>query len=166
MLYNKEFLLLQAQEYCHVTGTRINSQLGFGTQGMVFSSSRYTALKVHHLIQGYHRELSAYQRLREREMHVIQSMDIPLLLNYKEEFLCLELSIVHAPCILDFGGAYLDRIPEHVCRDEEWHERMQEEFGKNWHAALSVIKEFESKTGVFLADINAGNIRFEPKSFR
>ena len=87
---------------------------------MVFKTSENSAIKVHSLKQGFVRELSIYLRLQERRIDNIRGLIVPRLLNFDKELLVLEMSIVHVPCILDFGGSYLDEAPEHVVRDEEW----------------------------------------------
>ena len=72
------------------------------------------------------------------------------------------MSIVHVPCMLDFGGAYLDNCPEHLLiRDEEWEVDKKEEFGDNWEEAKAIIREIEIRANIWLADINTGNIKFE-----
>jgi hypothetical protein len=62
--------------------------------------------------------------------------------------------------MLDFGGAYLDYLPEHLNRDDVWFKDKQIEFGDNWEEAMSVIREIEHRADLWLADINTGNIKF------
>ena len=83
-------------------------------------------------------------------------------MNWNDELYVLEMSIVHIPCILDFGGAYLDNAPAHLAnRDDDWNKEKEEEFGKNWEKAKEIIREIEQMAGVWLADINTGNIKFD-----
>ena len=67
------------------------------------------------------------------------------------------MSIVPTPFILDFGGAYLDRLPDHVGVEIE----RQEDFGEQWPLVVEALAELEAIYGIFISDINAGNIRFE-----
>ena len=62
--------------------------------------------------------------------------------------------------MLDFGSAYLDEAPEHLVRDEFWHEQKAEEFGDHWEEAQAVIREIEHPADIYLADVNNGNIKF------
>ena len=71
------------------------------------------------------------------------------------------MSIVHVPCVLDFGGAYLDTPPDHMIRDENWQTEKSEDFGEYWEKAQAVIREIEFKANIYLADVNSGNIKFK-----
>jgi hypothetical protein len=83
-------------------------------------------------------------------------------MDWDDELFILEMSIVHVPCVLDFGGAYLDKSPDHLVeRNEEWESEKREEFGKNWEEAKIIIREIEQRADMWLADINTGNIKFE-----
>jgi hypothetical protein len=58
--------------------------------------------------------------LKERKIESVYNFKIPRILDWDDELFILEMSIVHVPCVLDFGGAYLDRIPDHLVeRNEE-----------------------------------------------
>ena len=62
--------------------------------------------------------------------------------------------------MLDFAGAYLDWRPdfsEEVMA--QWHAEKLEQFGKRWTDAQAVLWGLE-KYGVFMADVNPGNISF------
>lgn len=83
-------------------------------------------------------------------------------MDWDDGLLTLEMSIVHVPCILDFGGAYVDSIPDHCIRDEEWKAQKADEFGDNWERAKAIIGEFEARSDVTLVDVNTGNIKFPP----
>ena len=88
-------------------------------------------------------------------------MSIPRIVGWDDELLTFEMSIVHVPCVIDFGGAYLDTPPDHMTRDAIWETQKSEEFGENWERAKSVIREIEHRVDIWLADINTGNIKFE-----
>jgi hypothetical protein len=85
---------------------------------------------------------------------------IPRILHWEDSLLTFEMSIVHVPCVIDFGGAYLDHAPDHMKRDEFWLESKQEEFGKNWEEAQAIIRELEYRADIWLSDVNTGNIKF------
>ena len=88
---------------------------------------------------------------------------IPRIVNWDDQLLTFEMSIVHVPCVLDFGGAYLDEPPEHMVRDDFWRKEKSEEFGDNWLEAQEIIKEIEFRGDIWLVDVNTGNIKFQPK---
>ena len=128
---------------------------------MVFLSDRNSAIKVHSRKEGYTRERDVYRRLEDRDIRSIQGLTIPRIMSWDDALLVFEMSVVHVPCILDFGGAYLDDEPAHMNRDEHWLEAKAEEFGENWERAQSIIRELEFRAGLWLSDVNTGNIRFE-----
>lgn len=161
-VYNKNKIKEKAILYCQRQGIKIIQELGHGTQGIVYQSSNNSAIKVYDLFDGYTRERNVYIRLKERLIFSIQNFKVPRLLNWDDDLFALEMSIVHVPCVLDFGGAYLDNVPKHLpVRDEEWEKEKIEEFESNWEDAKSIIREIELKGDLWLADINTGNIKFE-----
>lgn len=160
LLYSKETLKEKASKYCASNATRLVREIGFGTQGVVYKTKRNTAIKVYALKEGYFRECAVYKRLEERGIQSIQGLKIPRIMNWDDDLTTFEMSIVHIPCILDFGGAYVDTAPEHLVRDEIWIKEKSEEFGENWDQAVSVIREIEGRADIYLADVNTGNIRF------
>lgn len=119
-----------------------------------------TAIKVYDLEQGYKRERDIYNRLKDRKIQSIRGLSIPRIINWDDSLYVFEMSVVHVPCIIDFGGAYLDSAPDHMSRDEFWLEQKAEEFGKNWKEAQAVIREIEHRADIWLADVNTGNIKF------
>ena len=158
--YDKAKLGSKAALYCERNDSRLTQELGFGTQGVVFRTAHNTALKVYGLSEGYFRERRVYLRLRERKIQEIQGLSIQRIVNWDDELYAFEMTIVAVPCLLDFGGAYVDRQPEHMLRDEAWHDSKMEEFADTWLKAQSVIKELEYRAEIFLADVNPGNIKF------
>ena len=158
--YDKAKLKAKADEYCRQNNTILSREIGFGTQGVVYKTQHNTAIKVYDLKEGYQRERDVYTRLKERKIQSIRGLSVPRILNWDDELSVFEMSIVAVPCILDFGGAYLDVAPDHMCRDEIWLAQKSEDFGQNWEEAQSVIKEIEFRADIWLADVNSGNIKF------
>lgn len=87
---------------------------------MVFLTERNSAVKVYNLKQGYERERDIYKRLLDRDIKSIRGLMIPRIKYWEDNLYVFEMSVVHVPCMLDFGGAYLDNAPEHMTRDEHW----------------------------------------------
>jgi hypothetical protein len=158
--YDKIKLNAKAEQYCERNNTTVTQELGYGTQGVVFKTAHNTAIKAYDLAEGYHREVNIYKRLKERNIQSIRGLNIPRVVNWDDELYIFEMSIVHVPCVLDFGGAYLDAQPDHMVRDEIWFSQKQEEFGNNWEEAQAVIRELEYRAGIWLSDVNTGNIKF------
>jgi hypothetical protein len=162
LLYDKNFLLQKGKTYCTTKGIDIIQKLGHGTQGVVYQTNRNSAIKIYDLFNGYSRERDIYKRLKERKIESVSNFKIPRIMDWNDELFILEMSIVHVPCVLDFGGAYLDKSPDHLIeRNEEWESEKAEEFGENWEEAKIIIREIEQRAGIWLADINTGNIKFE-----
>ena len=162
-MYNREKLKAKAVRYCELNRASVARELGFGTQGIVYATTHKTAIKVYDREDGYKRERDVYLRLKERGIQTIRGMNIPRFETYSDALHVLEMSIVHVPCIIDFGGAYLDNAPYHVLRDDTWKEQMSEQFGEKWEEAQAVIRELEFRAEICLADINTGNIKFLEK---
>lgn len=161
--YDKTKLKAKADEYCRRNKSIVAREIGFGTQGVVYKTVHNTAVKVYPIEAGYRRERDVYSRLKDRDIRSIRGLSIPRIVSWDDELYALEMSVVHVPCVLDFGGAYVNVPPEHLCRDELWLEQKSEEFGENWDEAQAVIKELEFRAGIWLADINTGNIKFAPQ---
>lgn len=74
--------------------------------------------------------------------------------------MAIEMEVVSPPFCLDFGGAYLDQPPDYspeVWRD--WEKSKSEDFQENWPAVKNILATFET-FGVYIADVNPGNIKF------
>lgn len=159
-------LLSVADAYAAERGGIVTHCLGAGTQGTVFalaflSRGLGVAVKFHHREIAFRRELAVYHRLLDLEINEVQGHEVPVLTGCDRETLAIEMTIVSPPFCLDFGGAYLDRPPDYtpeVWRD--WREQKSEDFEDNWPAVLEILDEFES-FGIYIADVNPGNIRFQ-----
>lgn len=159
LIYDKHALTAKGQVYCERNDTSISFELGHGAQGMVFKTERNSAIKVYNLTSGYFREVSVYRRLADRNIQSVQGFVIPRLFNWDDELFVFEMSVVHVPCIIDFGGAYLT-WQEHVVRNDAWISEKSKEFGVNWERAHSIIRELEYKADICLSDVNSNNIKF------
>ena len=100
-------------------GLTLEQCLGVGTQGTVFvltnpSLSHRVAVKFHNRQAAYERERGVYLRLRELATTHVCGHRVPLLTNYDDDLLAIEMTIVSPPFVLDFGGAYLDRPPDYT----------------------------------------------------
>jgi hypothetical protein len=117
-------------------------------------------LKVHERAESYERERDVYLRLRDHGIDLIQGHHVPQLIDYDDELLAIEMSVVVRPFVLDFGGAYLDSAPDYGEEIlEEWRREKEEQFESNWPKADSILTELRSY-GIYVADVNPGNIGF------
>jgi hypothetical protein len=156
----------RVEAYCRRKGLTLIERLGFGVHGSVFAAENQTkgvtsAVKAHERKRFYLRERNIYLRLKENEVTHIRNAAVPQLIDYDDEFLVIEMSIVKRPFVLDFAGAYLDLPPdfsEEVMA--EWSAAKAEQFGTRWpevQAILRALEEYE----VYMADVNPGNVSFE-----
>ncbi len=135
--------------------------LGSGIDGRVWSSDRDTAIKVLERGHNYRLELECYQRLREAGVRSILSFAVPQLIDFDDDLLVVEMSIVQPPFILDFAKVHLDRRPEFPAETlAEWRESMQELFEDCWPKVRSLLAALE-QYGIYYLDAKPGNIMFE-----
>ena len=132
---------------------------------MVFevkSNTQYNvaAVKVHYSPEPYTRERDIYQRLRDCEVTDLRGFEVPMLLHFDDELLALQMTIVTAPFVLDFAGAYLD-FPPSFSNDvwEQWTMRSVEQFGPDWALAQIILADLRD-LGIHMHDPTPSNIRF------
>jgi len=84
---------------------------------------------------------------------------IPQLVDWDDELMIVEMSIVSAPYILDFGKADLDvrtEYPAEVRHEEE--EKLRNDFGSDSEQVRSAIFRLE-RYGIYYEDANPRNIK-------
>jgi hypothetical protein len=163
---NPEEIKRRLQKYLVTHDVVAESCLGAGTQGSVFfirSPSRLqpVAVKFHERERAYLRELAVYLRLRDLAIQDVLGHMVPQFIGHDDELLAIEMTIVSPPFVLDFGGAYLDQRPDYSPEVwEDWRRQKHEDFGRNWPVVEQILAEFEGM-GIYIADVNPGNVRFE-----
>ena len=118
MINWREELVSRTTEYCTKYGCAIETELGFGYDGIVFSTTCQSAIKVLRYEPLYQKERDVYLRLTEQEILNVNGFHVPELLHYDDELWTIEMRIVRPPFVLDFAGAYLDRLPDRGQRFE------------------------------------------------
>ena len=108
----RDSLELREQQYAERYDLAIEKELGFGYDGIVFSTNCQSAIKVLRFEPLYIRERDVYQRLEENGISNILGFDVPRMTNHDDELWIVEMTIVSPPFVLDFAGAYLDRPPD------------------------------------------------------
>jgi hypothetical protein len=154
-----------AQRYALRRNIKLGERLGFGIHGTVFTAEDNTkpgffAVKFHREERPFERECCVYQRLREEQITRILGFNVPQLLSIDEEFRAIEMTIVRSPFLLDFADALLDEAPdfsEDVLR--QWEEDKAETFGERWPEVTRILAALQA-LGVYLLDINPGNVSF------
>lgn len=164
-LMDRTDLFRRAQEYTKRKGLALGQQLGSGLHGIVFSAEYQTegwrsALKIHERGPDYARERDVYLRLKEHGVTKIRNCNVPQLVAFDDELWAIEMTVVARPFVLDFAGAYLDKPPdfsEEVMTD--WRAEKQEQFGPRWAEVQTILGLLELH-GVFMVDVNPGNVSF------
>ena len=160
MFNQRDEILTRLQQYATKVGVAIEDELGFGFDGIVFSSACQSAIKAFRYERLYQRERDVYLRLQDHEVADIRGFKVPQLIQFDDELWCVEITIVSPPFVLDFAGAYLDFPPDY---DAEvlaaWRSEKAEQFGDNWPEVQRIMREFAS-LGIYLADVKPGNIEF------
>ncbi len=155
----------RVEQFCARRRTQLVSRLGAGTQGTVFlvsdlSRSSCCAVKFHYRQLAYLRERDVYLRLRELKTVDVCGHEVPQLIDYDDQLLAISMSTVSPPFVLDFGGAYLDQPPDYSPEVwADWRAMKAEAFEGNWPEVERILAEFRSY-GIYIADVNPGNIRF------
>lgn len=160
----------QLTAYAKSRGLSVHSSLGAGTQGSVYrcqiidDSNRLgfqTGVKIHQNFDAYNREVGVYLRLQDLEVTHVLGLRVPVLINFDDDCLAIEMTIVSPPFCLDFGGAYLDRRPDYSPEVwADWRKMKEADFEDNWPRVQSILSHFESM-GIYIADLNPGNIKFQ-----
>lgn len=142
-------------------GGSLTRKLGQGIDGVVYFTSRNSALKVHCRASSYANELAAYQRLRDYKVKSVGGHAVPELFAWSDAHRVIEMEIVHLPYLLDFATASLDEpfdYPDHVMR--HWHQQLIETFGTNWTKVLEINRELINSYGIYHGDLSPRNCGF------
>ncbi|MBI3861327.1 MAG: hypothetical protein HY290_05480 [Planctomycetia bacterium] len=160
MAKSRDSVEARARQYAARYERTIQDELGFGYDGIVFSTSRQSATKALRYEALCQRERDVYFRLTDEKVLYVCGCRVPKLWHWDDELWVIEMEIVSPPFVLDFAGAYLDQepdFPEEVMA--EWRAEKKEQFGDRWGEVQSIMREFR-KMGIYLADVKPGNILF------
>ena len=137
--------------------------LGGGKDGDVYRTNRPSAVKRHRVAEVYRRERDCYSRLGDIALTEVAGLNLPEMVDYDNDLLVIEMSIVTPPFLLDFASAYLDDPPdwpEDVM--EQWHNDLRGRFGERYDDVIDVLAELEGQAGIHLFDVHADNLKFDP----
>jgi hypothetical protein len=161
----EEILSQNASVYASKHQLQLAERLGFGVHGIIFVAegkfkSGKTAVKAHRSVEPYLRERDIYIRLRQDGVHQVIGFNVPQFVRHDDELRVIEMSIVTRPFVLDFAGAYLDRIPEFSDEKwEAWEAEKREQFEGRWHEVQGVLAALEA-LDIHMLDVSPSNIAF------
>ena len=98
-------------EFAVKTGRTLVKQLGWGNEGLVYSTTSNTAIKGYLHKNLYEKEKRVYERLSEKGVKSMRGFAVPIFVAASDEMCVLEMSIVMPPFIIDFANVYLDERP-------------------------------------------------------
>jgi hypothetical protein len=156
----------RAEEYAKARNITLDFDrpLGSGIDGRVWPSNRDTAAKVFERQHNYLLERECYQRLQAAQVSKLRNFAVPKLVDFDDNLLVVEMTIVSPPFLLDFGKVHLDRRPEFSAETlAEWRESMQELFEHQWPEVRLLLAALE-RYGIYYLDAKPGNIMFAPSS--
>ena len=161
---NVDDIFQRANAYAEARNLTFTKELGAGVHGIVRVAKdnvnfRRSAVKFHRSEAPYRREQEAYLRLRELELRQVRGCNIPLLVNWDDEYRAIEMSIVTRPFVLDFAATWLEEPPDFP--QDEWQEEIEqgEIFGERWAEVRRVLAVLRSH-GIFMFDVSPTNIAF------
>src|SRR5262245_3012843 len=112
MIMDASLLLEYARSYTDSRGMAASLQLlGAGTDGTVWLTSDRTAIKAFRLVEQFEIEKECYLRLAAERVTVVRGFVVPRMVDCNSKLHVIEMSVVQAPYILDFGKCYLDAPP-------------------------------------------------------
>lgn len=160
-----EILVQRLSEYVSRHQLQLDTELGSGIHGIVFSATGNlevggTAVKIHRHAEFYRSELAVYQRLQEAGVRRILEFNVPRLVRFADDLQIIEMGIVSKPYVLDFAGACLDAPPQFTEEQwAEWEQDRKEKFEKRWQKVLDVLDALQ-EFGIYMTDASPGNIGF------
>jgi hypothetical protein len=132
----------RARFYAQRRGYSIEKPLGHGSDGAVWQSSRTTAIKVCEDQARYCRERDCYRLFEEQQITEVYGFAIPRLVQFDDGVQIIEMDIVHAPYIIDFGKGYLHRRPPEFSAETmaDWLAEKEELYGKHSPTIQAVLR--------------------------
>lgn len=155
-------LIEPAKRYARKHGRYLGRWLGGGSDGDAWEFDG-NVIKAIVNNEKYQRESGCYLRLRERNVQSLCGFTVPRLIGLDDELLIVEMGYVNPPCVLDFGKAYLDEIPDYYGTStvmEDWDREGRENFGdENWLVVRGIHASLK-QLGIYYMDTKPGNIMF------
>jgi hypothetical protein len=136
---------------------KLGRKLGAGQEGYVWATSLGSAIKVFERERNFNTELKCYQILEGCAISEIDGFNVPQLLDFDDELWVVEMSVVAAPFLLDFGKCYF--CPPEYPSDaiKHYSQQCEDYFGPFWPKVASAIYELE-RMGIWYVDAKPSNI--------
>ncbi|HUE71388.1 MAG TPA: hypothetical protein VMP01_10940 [Pirellulaceae bacterium] len=151
-------LLKRANLYAVSQSLTIKDSLGFGTDGVIWSTNVSSAIKVFSRAKNYATELESYRRLHDAGITDLAGFAVPELYGSDDDLLVIEMSLVKPPYVLDFGKVYLDRPPDFSADVmNDWYAAQKELWGDLWPTVRSILSRLQG-LGIYHMDPKPGNI--------
>lgn len=129
----------------------------------MWQTSRGSALKIHATPSSYLPEREAYIRLQECGIRQVAGFFVPALVEFDDDLLAIEMTIVMPPYVVDFASARLDSPPDLI--EDEGHtlyDLMEDRFGDRAPKVMELYEELAAKADLYLLDFHPQNIKFAP----
>ena len=150
------------QLYTNNRELTIVAPLGHGQDGNVWQSDRNTAVKVLFREDSYFNELICYERLAERNVTQVRGCTIPTVIDFDDDLLALEITIVEPPYILDFGKCKVDYRHDHSADAmAALDEKIVDCWGEGDATIVRSIIRVLAGYGIYYPDANPGNINLK-----
>ena len=136
----------------------LTEPLGGGTDGTVWKTADKTAVKILRKREVYATEKECYLRFLRANTSQICGFVVPQLVDYADDLLAIEMTIVEPPRILDFGKVALDHagdFSEQTMTD--WYAMQEELWGSYWPQVRRLLVSLRAM-GIYYADPNPYNI--------
>lgn len=150
-------------EFAVKIGRALDEQLGWGNEGLVYSTTSKTAIKAYLHETLYQNEKRVYERLSEKSVTKVHGFAVPIFVAASDELRVIEMTVVSPPFIIDFAGAYLDKRPPYAYDEEimeNWEEAGREQFGdERWSKVKSLMAAFAGMR-IYLNDVHNRNLIF------
>ena len=138
-----------------------SKSIGSGNDGIVWRTSRQTAVKAFWREDTYQREKACYERLRDRHVAKVKHFKVPRLIDFDDELSVIEMELVTPPYLLDFGKAYVDYRPDYSQDALDcWEEQYQELWGEERWQMVRKLMASLTLVGIYYQDPTPRNIHF------
>ncbi len=155
-------LKANAEKYAAKLSQTLGDWLGEGSDGSAWECDG-NVIKAMVSREKYTRESRCYLRLAEAKIQSLCGFTIPELIGLDDELLIVEMGFVSPPCLLDFGKAYIDEIPDYYQSEsvmEQWNEEGLENFGDERWGIVRGLHASLKRLGIYYMDTRPGNIMF------
>lgn len=148
----------------YLSPDRATQKVGGGVNGIVFFTSRGSAVKVLALRQSFEKELMAYQRLDLLGIRAVCGFTVPHLIGHCDKRLVIEMSLVQRPFLLDFASCCIDIKPQQAYTQEwvdQYIERIEILHDERASKVFEVYNTLARMSGIYHTDLRPTNIGFQ-----